>query len=286
MNEPVLLRTWAELGRAMRCARGKANASWAPVSRLISVARDKLTDDSKYLRELLAKSRSDFDPLDDPFNVDMGVHRWLAENREEAYSDWLEWIVKQIDSAESICRMFGLDKCSDAASWDSPTSVKREEVIDRGRPGHAGRLDVIVRFGKQAIILIEVKKGRAEDADRSKHPGYCKWLHDQEELEQHAVLLATENVLPLATESEPTKNDCFKFVPWRSVCLFLRRLASGYAKSHNCIIGAMILGFVGAVEQNLLGINASHLQRVVSGETVMFNPEIVDYLNFAILEQN
>jgi len=33
-------------------------------------------------------------PLGEPLEHDLGVNRWLAGAREEAYSDWLTWLLR------------------------------------------------------------------------------------------------------------------------------------------------------------------------------------------------
>lgn len=283
MKKCGVLRTWADLGKLTCSARRKSRTDWLPVKRLINVAKDELKAAAAELLALLKESHRRLLPLDDPFNVDLGAHRWLAEDREEAYSDWLEWIVKQIDSPPLLCQMFALELCSASASWCSPTSVKREEVVDHGHAGHAGRLDLVVRFGKQAIIVVEVKKGSAAQADIDK---YGKWLSRQPELRNYPVLLATEDIVPLpsAVEDKTDGDLNFTFVSWKHVCLFLRRLARRYTNNETCVVAALILAFVGAVEQNLLGMTAVHIRRAARGEALMFNPTIVDYLKSAISE--
>jgi hypothetical protein len=52
--------------------------------------------------------------------VDFGVHRWLRASREEAYSDWLEWIVRQLETGPDVFSFFGLTVPSRSAEWMAP----------------------------------------------------------------------------------------------------------------------------------------------------------------------
>jgi hypothetical protein len=98
MNAIDTLRTWAEIGRLLQTARPKEHANWATVSRLIDAAKPKLKAEGRELGRLLDESRRQLYPYGDPFDLDLGMHRWLSEDREEAYSDWLQWLVEQIRS--------------------------------------------------------------------------------------------------------------------------------------------------------------------------------------------
>ena len=153
------LRLWAELGRLHRAARRKQRANWAAVDGLIKAARPKLKADASELKSLLEKSRKGLAPFDDPFDLDLGLHRWLAEDREESYSDWLQWIVKQVSEPCLVYRMFDLPAPDDIASWPPSLHVvvKREQSVAEGHDGHSGRLDMVIRFPGRALIIVEVK---------------------------------------------------------------------------------------------------------------------------------
>jgi len=38
--------------------------------------------------------------------MDLGLHRWLQESCEEAYSDWLAWILGQLNTSDEIIKLF------------------------------------------------------------------------------------------------------------------------------------------------------------------------------------
>jgi hypothetical protein len=82
-----LLRTWAQLGRELVAARRQPVPDWGAACKLVAAARKKLALDAKALERLLAESRKRLHPLEDPFDLDLGMHRWLDGEREEAYSD-------------------------------------------------------------------------------------------------------------------------------------------------------------------------------------------------------
>src|SRR5439155_19950589 len=93
-----LLRTWAQLGAELLADRRQSARDWKAARRLIEAVRPKLQFDAQQLRNLLKQSRKRLHPLEDPFDVDVGLHRWLASDREEANSDWLEWVNRKVES--------------------------------------------------------------------------------------------------------------------------------------------------------------------------------------------
>src|SRR6516164_4009368 len=102
---PALLRAWASLGAGWDFAPSHRTAEWKAAARMMEAARPKLAEDAKKLKRLLKVSRKRLFPLGDPFDLDLGLHRWLNAEREEAYSDWLAWVVQQ---ARTPARVFGL----------------------------------------------------------------------------------------------------------------------------------------------------------------------------------
>jgi hypothetical protein len=104
----------------------------------------------------------------------------LDQKREETYSDWLEWILnlKQIKKPSRIIHLFGINLAEIPENCE-PVTVKREHCIPHGHIDKEGRLDLCIRFGKQVILVIEIKISDADSADTEKHTGYIKWLADQ-----------------------------------------------------------------------------------------------------------
>jgi hypothetical protein len=275
MNAIEALKLWAKLGRLQRIARPKHRANWKGMRDLIDAARPKLLADGDELRRLLEKSRRLLDPFGDPFDIDLGMHRWLADDREEAYSDWLQWILGQLQSPIFVYKLLSLEPPSGLDMWGVAPIIERERFVPKGHEGHSGRLDLVIRYANHALIVIEVKKGSADDADTLKQDGYAKWIGQQPEPEKHSILLVTDG------DEEVSHN--FMVRRWCQICVFLRQLAARRPKglSHTSI--ALMLAFVGAVEQNLLDMSASHIRRVAKGAE-LHSPQVVDHLKTALRE--
>lgn len=269
-SRSTLLSTWASLGAELRTSRSAVALDWTPVSRMIEVARDKLAGDAKRLRTLLNESRRRFAPLEEPFDVDLGLHRWLDAEREEAYSDWLEWVVRQARDSEQVFRLFHLQSPPKGVIGSQPPEVKREHCVPYGHSGQEGRLDLVIRFGDEALIVVEVKKGDVDSADTDKQIGYKKWVEEQACRYKYSVLLG-------ASAAEETYEG-FESRTWATVCLEMRRLAVEFCEEHRVMTAAIVLAFVGAVEQNLLGFSAELVKGICEDSVDWFNVEVVDYL--------
>lgn len=63
--------------------------SWTPVRRMLEAAVADAKKTRASLSELLQRSNQSLQPLGDPLCVNLGLHRWLKQEREESYSDWL-----------------------------------------------------------------------------------------------------------------------------------------------------------------------------------------------------
>ena len=159
-----LLRIWATIGASLRTSRTLPVAKWAAATRMIAAVRPKMEADAKRLQVLLEQSREKLLPLGEPFDLDLGLHRWLDAEREEAYSDWLEWVVRQAKTATNIFGLFGIDLPDDLPK-DAILHVRREVRVAHGHADHEGRLDLVVALGDQVVLVIEVKKGDADHAD-------------------------------------------------------------------------------------------------------------------------
>jgi hypothetical protein len=263
-----LLRTWANLGADITASRSRAAPDWSAVRRMIDAVRPIMEIEANRLKWLLEKSREKLKPLGEPFDLDLGLHRWLDAEREEAYSDWLEWVVRQAETPARVFRLFGLD-CADKVTQSAQFEVQREYCIPHGHPDQQGRLDLVIWHGHQAIIAIEVKKGDAEGADTVKHGGYRRWLDGRLEPIRHGVFLAVS--------AEEEDYDGFPFLRWADVCIAMRLLAMELCKQDRMMAAAMVLAFAAAVEQNLLGFSAELVRSICKGKRVYFNTSVVDY---------
>ena len=259
-----LLRTWASLGAALTASRSLVPVDWSAAERMIVAVRPKMQADADRLRGLLKRSRERLKPLGEPFDLDLGLHRWLDGEREEAYSDWLEWVIRQARTPVRIFGLFGLDVPANLPQ-DATLEMKREVRVARGHTDREGRLDLVIYHRDQAILVVEVKKGDADGADTAKNAGYTQ-THP-----------SAERVL-LVVSAEEEDYEGFQPCRWAIVCIHLRRLAIELHKDESIMAAAMVLAFVAAVEQNLLGFSADLVRSICQGNRVYFNASVVDHL--------
>lgn len=265
----VVLRTWGELGRELARSRTSVVVGWEPASRMISTAVPVFKTLAAKLNDLLARSDNLLKPLADPLRTDFGVHRWLKGDREEAYSDWLAWIVQNLGS-RAVLRLFAikelfpdkpLDK-SEAAS-DIRPKVGRESWVPQGHVDKEGRLDLVIRFERRALLVVETKVGHADRSDTAKQHGYAEWLRKQEGT-VYPILLASDG------EKQEYDGD-FRLMKWAQLCLSLRHLVRELCAKGEIVLATMTLAFVGAVEQNLLGFSIAAIDDVRQGRLVTFD---------------
>src|SRR5262249_7591378 len=143
--------------------------------------------------------------------------------------------------------------------------------VPQGHAGHTGKIDLLIQYGRWAILAIEVKTCSADASDTVKQKGYKNWIDSQE----------CEHKLPpvlIATDAKNIEYEGFQFVSWRDICLELRWVIPELQSQDKLLTGAMILAFVGAVEQNLLGFSARRLKKPGARRVSAFNPKIIDHL--------
>lgn len=150
-----------------------------------------------------------------------------------------------------------------------PTSVERE-VSAEDKKGWQGRIDILVRFPSDALLLIEVKTAALEEATgKDTLPRYLEWLRKEQPSRDYrqAVLVLTE------APSDPP--DGWTVVTWEQIASELRRVAKRLCqRKHRLTLAASILNLVGAIEQNLLNLrlpNAVQTPRLAA-------PRVVAYL--------
>lgn len=268
MNETLiqqseLLRSWAALGHQLAHAPHRT-PSWEPVQRIATAAVAFFAHERERVNDLLKQSDAKLAPLTDPLSLDLGLHRWLAADREEAYSDWLAWAVQQLADPRDVFDLFGVDAPPGCESWGAP-EVEREVIVPSGHEDRSGRLDLVIRYAGRALLVVEAKLGSAEDADTAKQEGYAKWVDVQPEPFRQSRLLATD------AEELQSEGD-FELVRWEHVCQRFRRLALKYIAAKRVSVAALTLAFVAAVEQNLLGLRAPT-------DSAFVNPRLAPYLS-------
>ena len=229
MTHAGILRQWAALGRSVRV--DSPAVDWTAASRMIDAAEKDAKESRKVLKGLLERSEAEHFPcFGDPIDLDFGAHRWLKNSREEAWSDWLAWILEQKGDGSQVLQLFGLDPAPGAGT----TCKAKREVCTRD-----GRLDMVVRFADATLLveiktISEVREGQLED--------YSAWLNRQS-APLTPVLLARD---------EPEDLKGWEFCSWKTVSMGLRTWASEWLPEKR-IQAALTLAFCGAVEQNLLG---------------------------------
>ena len=209
-------------------------------------------------------------PLSDPLDVLFPLHRQLSSSREEVYSDWLQWVLDQIKNAGQIGSVLGLPNLEQIAVSNEPVEVDREVPVEHGHADQTGRLDIVVRQGCRWLAVIEVKTRAYKDGDLEKHEGY-----------QKSIISPETELIFLAVDPPDSDSHGFRFIAWADVCVTLRRIALELLASNRILTTALILAFVGAIEQNLLGFVSPEASRVPLGKV----PRMIDHFAKAALTE-
>jgi hypothetical protein len=186
-----------------------------------------------------------------PVRANVGLNRWLAKDREEAYSAWLAWLLGELKSVEDVLKLLGVRepevcRLCRGVSYD---------IIPEHRIPPYGRLDILITCGQQAAIVVELKKTTADVAETEKQARYCEWLKKQRRFRfKYRVLLAV---------GETSEDNCWGFMPrgWEDVCIELRRMLPRVRARLDPVTAAMFVAFVSAVETNLLGLRAPKVKQ-------------------------
>lgn len=260
---PEIFKRWASLGKETKQLRKPAR-DWLAVRRMIVVTKPVLQANRDEAKRLLEQSKRYFEPLTDPFEMDFGLHRWLQQGREEAYSDWLAWILEQLSTADEIIKLF---LAEDSNGLLTKCKGKKATILRENlRCGTDGqrRTDIEIIFGNQNAIVVEVKLIDAADVEQ-------KQLHDLTNYTPgfaHRLLLVPSAEIDMELEQ-------FKLLLWQDLCIRLRKTIPALSRA-NLTAAAMTLAFVGAVEQNILGFPRQLKQRILQGQLV--NSDALDYL--------
>ena len=255
MNITAFTR-WAYLGRQLRVQTGDPLAPHWPtdkVNRLIAAVRRLDQEEERRLQELLQRTRDLLWPLGEPLALNFGLNRWLSGAREEAYSDWLAWLFRQLRPLE-VCQVLGISATHPVHSIIStcphaPVIVRREVGVSQGHEGAAGRLDLTLTIGQEAVIVLEVKLTDADIADTGKQVGYFGSLGDKG-LPFYPVLLVTE-----APQEEVHR---FAVLRYADFCLALRQFVVEHKHDERgYIFLSFVLALAATFEMNLLRLNVN-----------------------------
>ena len=254
MNEALskyskILTDWASIGSKFN--HSVIIPDWHSIEPFITSCQKFLEHLKKETETLLEESSNRLSPFQDPFYIDFSSNRWFAGNREEGYSDWFAWIIKQLEDHRLVFRLLDIDDDSMMKECEGKPDVTREEWAEEGHEGQGGRLDITIRYKPKLLIHVEVKVVSAEEADLGKNAGYKKSLEKCGGEQYHRLLI---------TEAEDTSYDGYEVLKWADICIKLREMV--FKKQiEQPLVASLVLSFAGAIEQNLLGfhnINAAY----------------------------
>jgi len=257
-----VLKKWASLSKP-------ATFSWRPLEGMVRVAEAEAQQLESQLDQLVKESNARLEAISlcDPLCARAGLNRWLAKEREEAYSDWFAWILEQLQSpqggSEKILKVLGITEPEIVAGSQSRTfKIEREYSIPYGR------LDLLLTIDKFVMIIIEVKKYSAETSDTAKQAGYFEWLESKTTFPERKAFLLT-------TDAGEEKYENFSTMRWADVCIRLRRLLPELSAGIGPVRTAMFVAFVSAVETNLLNFVAPPQKEAVER---LFYARTIDHL--------
>lgn len=227
-----LLTVWSRMAPRRSC-------TWEAVKQMLGGAAEDSKRVESQICDLLNRSDAALSPMSDPLRAGLGLNRWLRSDREEAYSDWLAWIFEQLGSRDVVA-LLPIDDPEIADHCVRTTlRIDREYVIPDGR------LDLVLRFGQQAVLVVEVKLSSAESAQTAKQKHYGEWL------KEHLARYKIRPVL-LVVEAADTDYEGFQPFRWAELCFGLRRMLPDLSHRIGLVKAAMVAAFIGAVEENLL----------------------------------
>jgi hypothetical protein len=219
-------------------------------ARLIENVTAIRTIEYSELAKVAELSGKNLHPLGEPLTHDFALHRWLVRAREEAYSDWLQWLFANMTGGE-LCRVLGLPTLLQPPC-DVLTEhlvVDREVWVARGHKNQSGRLDILVQIRDQAVIAIEVKPGVVSSNERHvmKHKGYFESIENDPRFARF-----TKTYVLLASKSDEGEVFHFKVRTYDVLCRNIRRLAIQWMKCQKPFMAAMALTVAATIETNWL----------------------------------
>lgn len=219
----------------------QALPSWESAVEMSNLLNRFGRDEQSRLEALLAESDHFFEPLSDPLTCDLGLHSWLMPQREESYSMWLHWCLQQLRHVETVKDALCLSASHEVGI--GAVQVDREVPVSYQGDSGSGRLDIRIKQGPKVICVVEVKTKSYSQDDLEKHRFYSN---------SPDINPATEKIF-LAIECGEFDLGGFTFLPWSEFCIRLRSLVPDVSKTNGKLVAALMLAFVGAIEQNLLG---------------------------------
>jgi hypothetical protein len=244
------LQNWARLGVDLRHKPAGVSFSSA-FTALIGYARALREAEFRELGDTIAQSNARLSPLCEPLTQSIGLNRWLARAREEAYSDWLKWLFEQMNAGELI-NVLDLHELNprDPELAQQSVHVVRERVVEQGHEGHQGRIDLILQLGQWAVVTVEVKKGDADTADTEKQLGYKDSIKGDLSFQDMKMAF-----ILLVSGSTRKAVDGFEVRNYRVFCRNIRRLAINWMHCQRLFAAAITLMIGATIETNLLRLS-------------------------------
>ena len=271
MRHVEALRTWSGLVGNFRPEHSQDRAMPVPFGKSFRGLIEKITNlrnhEYDQITCLANQSTQLLAPLGEPLKYDLGLDRILARAREEAYSDWLQWAFSRMTVCE-LEQVLGLEGLCDPNTPDEPVCAEREVVVREGHEGRGGRLDLLVKIGNRALLVIEVKITTAEQADTKKQRGYKKSIENHDEFKKRK-----KHYLLFAIDSKEETIECFCVITYEYICRKMRCLSKKWIKAERKLEAAMLLALTASLEKTLLRMSLdantfsestkSHLERFV-----------------------
>lgn len=242
------MKAWGRIGLDIQNSF-TPQASWAPVASIVDAAEGFFKEERKDLENILKRSNGQLRKLE-PLSIDLGVHRWLKAEREEAYSDWLKWVLDQLGRPALVGQVFGIKKNRLSAMQGDLKVIRETRIISQET--QLRRTDLDVYFGTHGAVRVEVKIRDASHLDYQQ-------LIDQEKAKKpfcYYIFLVRSGSL------DDYKGKRFVVRHWKDICLNLRRMMPKL--SLDFMQKAMVMAFVGAVEQNILKLPGNLPQLIAS----------------------
>ena len=193
-------------------------------------------------RTLLMCCDQFFAPLSDPLRCDLGLHAWLAPEREESYSKWLNWTLKQFAECGTLGEI--LDLPIPSVSDTSGIRLLNELTIRSRDRKRSGRIDIAVCWHGDVSAILEIKTKSFTAEALEKHLLYC----ESPDVPPEAARIF------IAQSADGLDLRGFRLLDWHEVCVRLRRRVQRVAQEKGPLPAAMVIAFIAAVEQNLLGV--------------------------------
>lgn len=230
-------------------ASSQRRLSWTATDEWLGKVRSAATAEAKQLRPLLRrwdlalKSHGQ-----DPSRESWADFRPLRVNREEAWSDWLQFLMQSPEGHRLATRLFPPMGRSAALQ-----EVRREFSVAAGKR----RADLVLLWHDRRASHVEVKiwdehyakTKETGEACRRALPGYRDWAD---------YVLLPEECLEGWNRSKGKGNLEVGVVTWTSVCRELRKGLLQRSASHRWRAFARV--FCGAVEQSVLGVPPLQVQ--------------------------